>query len=97
MGWVRHSSQRHLGVLLEVPASVKWDLPAACFSWPGAVFSVFVVGKMICADSVRWGVMTSVPGRDDEPHLLVGARLGLLGLQQGPGQVWECHPGSVHS
>lgn len=41
----------------EVPASAQWDSHASCFYQAGEAFSVFV-GKTICADYVRWGIIT---------------------------------------
>ena len=55
--------------------------------------SVFVVGKIICADRVRWGVITWASGRSREPHLLVEIHPWASGLLKGPRQVWGRHLG----
>lgn len=82
-----------LGILLEALVSVKWDYPTARFSQAGDVFRLFAVGKIICAECVRWGVITWAPGRGGEPHLLVETCPWASGLWQGPCEVWGCHQG----
>ena len=49
---------------------------------------MFTVGKMICAECVRWGVITWAPGQGGESHLLVETYPGFLGSSKDPGR-WD--------
>ena len=50
---------------------------------------MFVAGKMICAECVRWRVIIWVPGWGGESHLLEETCPWASGLQEGPWQVWD--------